>query len=89
MPSVSVVRDRLIARMARGYEGRDQSALGLPGAEKAGLGDGSRRPTNWQRSEARIECTSKVAKTANFTWPLAQDWPGHSNRCDVLRQACR
>jgi 3-hydroxyisobutyrate dehydrogenase-like beta-hydroxyacid dehydrogenase len=37
MPSVSVVRDRLIAGMARGYSGLDWSALGLIAAEEAGL----------------------------------------------------
>ncbi len=41
MPSVSVVRDRLIAGMARGYANLDWSALGLLAAEDAGL-----RPTN-------------------------------------------
>jgi 3-hydroxyisobutyrate dehydrogenase-like beta-hydroxyacid dehydrogenase len=38
MPSVSVVRDRLIAGMARGYADLDWSALGLLAAEEAGLG---------------------------------------------------
>jgi 3-hydroxyisobutyrate dehydrogenase-like beta-hydroxyacid dehydrogenase len=37
MPSVSVVRDRLITGIARGYAGRDWSALGLLAAEEAGL----------------------------------------------------
>jgi 3-hydroxyisobutyrate dehydrogenase-like beta-hydroxyacid dehydrogenase len=37
MPSVSVVRDRLIAGMARGYAELDWSALGLLAAEDAGL----------------------------------------------------
>jgi 3-hydroxyisobutyrate dehydrogenase-like beta-hydroxyacid dehydrogenase len=37
MPSVSVVRDRLIAGMARGYAELDWSALGLVAAEEAGL----------------------------------------------------
>jgi 3-hydroxyisobutyrate dehydrogenase-like beta-hydroxyacid dehydrogenase len=37
MPSVSVVRDRLIAGIARGYGGLDWSALGLVAAEEAGL----------------------------------------------------
>jgi 3-hydroxyisobutyrate dehydrogenase-like beta-hydroxyacid dehydrogenase len=37
MPSVSVVRDRLIAGMARGYAELDWSALGLLAAEEAGL----------------------------------------------------
>ena len=42
MPSVSVVRDRLIAGMARGYAELDWSALGLLAAEEAGLGQASR-----------------------------------------------
>jgi 3-hydroxyisobutyrate dehydrogenase-like beta-hydroxyacid dehydrogenase len=37
MPSVSVVRDRLISGIARGYSDRDWSALGLLAAEEAGL----------------------------------------------------
>jgi 3-hydroxyisobutyrate dehydrogenase-like beta-hydroxyacid dehydrogenase len=37
MPSVSVVHDRLITGMARGYAERDWSALGLLAAEEAGL----------------------------------------------------
>jgi 3-hydroxyisobutyrate dehydrogenase-like beta-hydroxyacid dehydrogenase len=37
MPSVSVVRDRLITGIARGYGGFDWSALGLIAAEEAGL----------------------------------------------------
>jgi 3-hydroxyisobutyrate dehydrogenase-like beta-hydroxyacid dehydrogenase len=37
MPSVSVVRDRLITGIARGYSDRDWSALGLLAAEEAGL----------------------------------------------------
>jgi 3-hydroxyisobutyrate dehydrogenase-like beta-hydroxyacid dehydrogenase len=37
MPSLSVVRDRLITGMARGYSERDWSALGLLAAEEAGL----------------------------------------------------
>jgi 3-hydroxyisobutyrate dehydrogenase-like beta-hydroxyacid dehydrogenase len=36
-PSLSVVRDRLITGIARGYSGRDWSALGLLAAEEAGL----------------------------------------------------
>jgi 3-hydroxyisobutyrate dehydrogenase-like beta-hydroxyacid dehydrogenase len=38
MPSVSVVRDRLITGMARGYAELDWSALGMLAAEEAGLG---------------------------------------------------
>ena len=38
MPSVSVVRDRLITGMARGYAELDWSALGLLAAEESGLG---------------------------------------------------
>jgi 3-hydroxyisobutyrate dehydrogenase-like beta-hydroxyacid dehydrogenase len=38
MPSLSVVRDRLITGMARGYSERDWSALGMLAAEEAGLG---------------------------------------------------
>jgi 3-hydroxyisobutyrate dehydrogenase-like beta-hydroxyacid dehydrogenase len=37
MPSVSVVRDRLISGMARGYAELDWSALGLVAAQEAGL----------------------------------------------------
>jgi 3-hydroxyisobutyrate dehydrogenase-like beta-hydroxyacid dehydrogenase len=37
MPSVSVVRDRLITGIARGYEELDWSALGLVAAQEAGL----------------------------------------------------
>ena len=37
MPSVSVVRDRMITAMARGYAGLDWTALGLIAAEEAGL----------------------------------------------------
>jgi 3-hydroxyisobutyrate dehydrogenase-like beta-hydroxyacid dehydrogenase len=37
MPSVDVVRDRLITGIARGYAGLDWSALGLIAAEEAGL----------------------------------------------------
>jgi 3-hydroxyisobutyrate dehydrogenase-like beta-hydroxyacid dehydrogenase len=39
MPSVSVVRDRLITGIARGYGGFDWTALGLIAAEEAGLYD--------------------------------------------------
>jgi 3-hydroxyisobutyrate dehydrogenase-like beta-hydroxyacid dehydrogenase len=37
MPSLSVVRDRLITGIARGYSDRDWSALGMLAAEEAGL----------------------------------------------------
>jgi 3-hydroxyisobutyrate dehydrogenase-like beta-hydroxyacid dehydrogenase len=37
MPSLSVVRDRLITGIARGYGERDWSALGMLAAEEAGL----------------------------------------------------
>jgi len=37
MPSLSVVRDRLIAGIARGYADLDWTALGLIAAEEAGL----------------------------------------------------
>jgi 3-hydroxyisobutyrate dehydrogenase-like beta-hydroxyacid dehydrogenase len=37
MPSVGVVRDRLITAIARGYGGLDWTALGLVAAEEAGL----------------------------------------------------
>jgi 3-hydroxyisobutyrate dehydrogenase-like beta-hydroxyacid dehydrogenase len=37
MPSVSVVRDRLITGIARGHAGLDWSALGLIAAEEAGI----------------------------------------------------
>jgi 3-hydroxyisobutyrate dehydrogenase-like beta-hydroxyacid dehydrogenase len=38
MPSVSVVRDRLITGIARGYAGLDWTALGLVAADEAGIG---------------------------------------------------
>jgi 3-hydroxyisobutyrate dehydrogenase-like beta-hydroxyacid dehydrogenase len=37
VPSISVVRDRLITGIARGYAGLDWTALGLVAAEEAGL----------------------------------------------------
>ncbi len=37
MPSISVVRDRLITGIARGYAGLDWTTLGLVAAEEAGL----------------------------------------------------
>jgi hypothetical protein len=37
MPSVNVVRDRLITGIARGYADLDWTALGLVAAEEAGL----------------------------------------------------
>jgi hypothetical protein len=37
MPSVGVVRDRLITGIARGYAELDWTALGLIAAEEAGL----------------------------------------------------
>jgi hypothetical protein len=37
MPSVAVVRDRLITGIARGYGELDWTALGLVAAEEAGL----------------------------------------------------
>ena len=37
MPSVDVVRDRMITGIARGYADLDWSALGLIAAEEAGL----------------------------------------------------
>ena len=37
MPSVDVVRDRMIAGIARGYGDLDWSALGLIAAEEAGF----------------------------------------------------
>jgi 3-hydroxyisobutyrate dehydrogenase-like beta-hydroxyacid dehydrogenase len=42
MPSVSVVRDRLITGIARGYAGLDWTALGLVAADEAGIGARSR-----------------------------------------------
>jgi hypothetical protein len=44
MPSVSVLRDRLIAGIARGYSELDWSALGLLAAEEAGLDRGTAPP---------------------------------------------
>src|ERR1700680_3514580 len=37
MPTVSVVRDRMMAGIARGYAGLDWSALGRVAADEAGL----------------------------------------------------
>ena len=37
LPSVNVVRDRLITGIARGYADLDWTALGLIAAEEAGL----------------------------------------------------
>jgi hypothetical protein len=45
MPSVNVVRDRLVAGIARGHANLDWSALGLIAAEEAGLAPGPRPPT--------------------------------------------
>ena len=39
MPSVSVVRDRMITGLAHGYSQFDWSALGLVAAEAAGIED--------------------------------------------------
>jgi 3-hydroxyisobutyrate dehydrogenase-like beta-hydroxyacid dehydrogenase len=44
MPSLSVVRDRLITGIARGYSERDWSALGMLAAEEAGLGIEGTKP---------------------------------------------
>jgi 3-hydroxyisobutyrate dehydrogenase-like beta-hydroxyacid dehydrogenase len=44
MPSLSVVRDRLITGIARGYSERDWSALGMLAAEEAGLGTQGTKP---------------------------------------------
>jgi 3-hydroxyisobutyrate dehydrogenase-like beta-hydroxyacid dehydrogenase len=44
MPSVSIVRDRLMAGIARGYSELDWSALGLLAAEEAGLSPKSDGP---------------------------------------------
>jgi 3-hydroxyisobutyrate dehydrogenase-like beta-hydroxyacid dehydrogenase len=41
MPSVSVVRDRLITGIARGHGGLDWTALGLVASEEAGIGAAS------------------------------------------------
>jgi 3-hydroxyisobutyrate dehydrogenase-like beta-hydroxyacid dehydrogenase len=41
MPSVGVVRDRLITAIARGYDGLDWTVLGKVAAEEAGLADPS------------------------------------------------
>jgi len=46
MPSVDVVRDRLITGIARGYADLDWSALGLIAAEEAGLQGSVPRNTN-------------------------------------------
>ncbi|HEY6833767.1 MAG TPA: NAD(P)-dependent oxidoreductase [Pseudolabrys sp.] len=44
MPTISVVRDRLITGIARGYAGMDWTALGLIAGEDAGLGAGKLPP---------------------------------------------
>jgi 3-hydroxyisobutyrate dehydrogenase-like beta-hydroxyacid dehydrogenase len=44
MPSVNVVRDRLVAGMERGYGNLDLSALGLLATEDAGLTPAIQRP---------------------------------------------
>jgi hypothetical protein len=46
MPSVGVVRDRLITGIARGYGELDWTALGLIAAEEAGLYAASRVVTD-------------------------------------------
>jgi hypothetical protein len=38
MPSVDVVRERLITGIARGYDGLDWTVLGQIAAEEAGVG---------------------------------------------------
>ncbi|WP_171948050.1 NAD(P)-dependent oxidoreductase [Bradyrhizobium erythrophlei] len=43
MPSVGVVRDRLITGIARGHGGLDWTALGLVASEEAGIDAGDRR----------------------------------------------
>jgi 3-hydroxyisobutyrate dehydrogenase-like beta-hydroxyacid dehydrogenase len=45
-PSLSVVRDRLISGIARGYSDRDWSALGLLASEEAGVRRGSKLKLN-------------------------------------------
>jgi 3-hydroxyisobutyrate dehydrogenase-like beta-hydroxyacid dehydrogenase len=55
MPSVSVVRDRLIAGMARGYAELDWSALGLLAAEEAGL-----RPTTQRTGTPALRRSSQT-----------------------------
>jgi len=40
MPAASLVHDRLVAMVARGWAGLDWSALGLLAAVDAGLGEG-------------------------------------------------
>ena len=44
MPTISVVRDRLIAGIARGHAGMDWTALGLIAGEDAGLSPGKFPP---------------------------------------------
>jgi 3-hydroxyisobutyrate dehydrogenase-like beta-hydroxyacid dehydrogenase len=46
MPSVNVVRDRLITGIARGYDNLDWTALGLIAAEEAGIGSVRQQPAN-------------------------------------------
>jgi 3-hydroxyisobutyrate dehydrogenase-like beta-hydroxyacid dehydrogenase len=44
-PTIGVVRDRLIAGIARGHAGLDWTSLALVAAEEAGMGVGSLNPT--------------------------------------------
>jgi len=44
-PTIGVVRDRLIAGIARGHAGLDWTGLALVAAEEAGMGVGSHNPT--------------------------------------------
>ena len=56
MPSVDVVRDRLITEIARGYADLDWSALGLIAAQEAG------RMSPVRSLRLRSACTSPGAK---------------------------
>ena len=46
MPSVGVVRDRMITGIARGHAGLDWTALGLIAAEEAGIISAPSVPSN-------------------------------------------
>ena len=86
MPSVSVVRDRLITGIARGYAGLDWTALGLVAAEEAGLHVAPsvatmlRRPSQLKHlaasTQGRMEVMTRQAEALEINMELA-DIPGH------------
>jgi 3-hydroxyisobutyrate dehydrogenase-like beta-hydroxyacid dehydrogenase len=62
MPSVDVVRDRLITAIARGYADLDWSALGLIAAEEAGLQVNIPRNVNRGRPKQEAALLSDVCR---------------------------